>query len=120
MSVTVRRNHTLTHTQIIRDVYRAFASGDRPLIEGAFADEFKFSSPLDVGLDRAGYFDRCWSGAGLGQQFDFVRIVESGDEVIVTYEVTKAGGGGGRNTEIFTFIGDKIRVVEVYFGRTVY
>jgi hypothetical protein len=114
----VKEHYALTRTQIVRDVFRAFASGDRLLIERSFADEFTFSSPLDVGLDREGYFDRCWSGAGQGQQFDFVRIVESGDEVIVTYETTKAGGGRGRNTEIFTFSGDKIRVVEVYFGWT--
>ncbi len=106
----------MSRTQIVRDVYRAFASGDRHLIERVFADEFSFSSPLDVGLDRVGYFDRCWPGAGQGQEFNFVRMVESGDEVIVTYEV---GGGGGRNTEIFTFSGEKIRVVEVYFGWTV-
>jgi hypothetical protein len=59
-------------------------------------------------LDRAGYFDRCWSGAGQGQQFDLVRVVESGGEVIVTYEMTKVDGCRGRNTEIFTFSGDKI------------
>jgi hypothetical protein len=110
----------MTRTQIVRGVYRAYASGDRHLIERTFADEFTFSSPLDVGLDRVGYFDRCWSGAGQGQQFDFVRVVESGDEVIVTYEATKVGGGRGRNTEIFTFSGDKILAVEVYFGWTVH
>jgi len=120
MSVHVKEHRTPSRTQIVCDVYRAFASGDRHLIERAFADEFTFSSPLDVGLDRVGYFDRCWPGAGQGQQFNFLRIVESGDEVIVTYEVTKAGGGRGRNTEIFTFSGDRIRVVEVYFGWTVH
>ena len=41
--------------------------------------------------------------------------------MIVTYEVPKAGGGGGsqRNTEVFTFDGNRIRIVEVYFGWTV-
>jgi hypothetical protein len=116
---TVKEQYPLTRTQIVRDVYRAFASGDRRLVEQSFANEFTFSSPLDIGLDREGYFDRCWPGAGQGQQFDFVRIVESGDEVIVTYEATNAGGSRGRNTEIFTFNGDKIRRVEVYFGWTV-
>ncbi len=110
----------MARTQIVRDVYHAFVSGDRVLIERVFADKFTFSSPLDVGLDRVGYFDRCWPGAGQGQHFDFVRIVESGDEVIVTYEVTKASGGRARNTEIFTFTGDQIRAVEVYFGWTVH
>jgi ketosteroid isomerase-like protein len=46
--------------QFVRDVYRAFASGDRNVTERAFADDFTFSSPVDVGLDRAGYFERCW------------------------------------------------------------
>ena len=53
-----KRVYEVTRTQIVRDRYRAFATGDRRVIEGAFANEFAFSSPLDVGLDRAGYFDR--------------------------------------------------------------
>jgi hypothetical protein len=102
--------------QLVRDVYHAFASADRDVIERAFADDFTFSSPLDVGLDRAGYFDRCWPGAGRGQAFEFVRLLEVGDEVVVTYELTKADGKAGRNTEILTFDGDRISDVEVYFG----
>lgn len=89
------------------------------MIERILADKFSFSSPHDVGLDRAGYFERCWPGAGKGQAFQFVRVVESGDTVIVTYEVPTADGRLGRTTEIFTFGGDQIRVVEVYFGWTV-
>ena len=102
--------------QLVRDVYLAFAAGDRNVVERAFADDFTFSSPLDVGLDRAGYFERCWPGAGRGQKFEFVRLVESGDEVIVTYELTHPDGKRGRNTEIVTFDGAQIRAVEVYFG----
>ncbi|HYB31327.1 MAG TPA: hypothetical protein VEF89_32360 [Solirubrobacteraceae bacterium] len=74
------------------------------------------SSPLDVDLDRAGYFERCWPGSGQGQQFEFVRMVQAGDEVIVTYEMTRPDGGRGRNTEILTFSADRIRRAEVYFG----
>jgi SnoaL-like domain len=103
-------------TRRARDLYLAFASGDRDHVEGILADEFTFYSPLDVGLDRAGYFERCWPGAGQGQEFEFVRLLEVGDEVIVTYEMTSADGGRGRNTEILTFEGDRIRGAEVYFG----
>jgi ketosteroid isomerase-like protein len=102
--------------QLVRDMYRAFASGDRDMVERSFADDLAFSSPLDVGLDRAGYFERCWPGAGRGQEFEFVRLVEAGDEVIVTYEAKHADGHKGRNTEILTFRGDRICSVEVYFG----
>jgi hypothetical protein len=99
-----------------RDVYHAFSSGDRATIERYLSHDFSFSSPLDVGLDRAGYFERCWPGAGLGQEFDFVRLVESGDDVIVTYEVSHPDGHKGRNTEVLTFRGDLVCSTEVYFG----
>ena len=99
-----------------RELYLAFAAGDRDVVEGILADEFTFSSPVDVGLDRAGYFERCWPGAGQAQQFQFVRLVETSDEVIVTYEMTHQDGGRGRNTEILSFDGDRITGAEVYFG----
>jgi hypothetical protein len=104
---------------LARRMYEAFASGDRDYIEGALTEDFRFSSPVDVGLDRAGYFDRCWPGAGRRQQFDFVRIVQHRDAVIVTYEMTQTDGSTGRNTEVLTFSGDRIREAEVYFGWSV-
>ena len=79
--------------QLARDVYETFAGGD-----------------------RAGYFDRCWPHSGGNQAFEFVRLIESGDEVVVTYEATRADGSRFRNTEVLTFAGDQVRRVEVYFG----
>jgi ketosteroid isomerase-like protein len=99
-----------------RNLYVAFAAGDRDAVEGILTDDFVFSSPVDVGLDRAGYFERCWPGAGQSQRFEFVRLVERDDEVIVTYEMTRRDGRRGRNTEILTFDGDRISSAEVYFG----
>jgi hypothetical protein len=96
--------------------YEAFAAGDRKFFEGYLAADFTFSSPLDVGLDRPGYFERCWPGAGQGQKFNFLRLIEHDDEVIVTYEMTKPNGEKGRNTEILRIKDNKIVSVEVYFG----
>ena len=99
-----------------RELYLAFAAGDRATVERLLSDDFAFSSPVDVGLDRAGYFERCWPGAGGGQEFEFVRLVPSGDEVIVTYEMAYPDGRRGRNSEVLTFSGDRICAAEVYFG----
>jgi len=99
-----------------RCLYEAFAAGDRDFIETSLSEDFAFFSPVDVGLDRAGYFERCWPGAGRGQTFEFVRLIQSGDEVIVTYQMTKADGHRGRNTEVLTFRGAEICKTEVYFG----
>jgi ketosteroid isomerase-like protein len=103
-------------TSLARDSYLAFAAGDRARIEELFSDDFTFSSPYDVGLDRAGYFERCWPGSGRDTAFEFKRLVEVGDEVLVTYESAKDDGTRFRNTEIVGFDGDRIRSVEVYFG----
>jgi SnoaL-like domain len=102
--------------QLARDVYEAFAAGDRAAMERLLSDDFTFSSPLDVGLDRAGFFERCWPGAGGDQSFRFVRLMTSDDEVIVTYELTHPDGRRGRNTEILAFRGDQVCRSEVYFG----
>jgi hypothetical protein len=103
-------------TELARASYRAFATGDRRFFEEHLSDDFTFSSPPDPHLGRDGWFERCWPGAGQGQEFTFVRLVEAGDEVIVTYELRRPDGTGGRNTEVLTFRGEAIVRTEVYFG----
>jgi ketosteroid isomerase-like protein len=102
--------------QLARDIYGAYESGDRRVVEDILSDDFTFYSPADVGIDRATYFERCWPNAELIESFEFKRLVEAGDEVIVTYESTKTDGNRFRNTEVLTFAGDKICKAEVYFG----
>lgn len=99
-----------------RELYGAFAAGEREQVERILTEDFRFSSPVDPDLDRAGYFERCWPGAGRGQRFEFVRTLEVGDEVFVTYEMAMGDRGRGRNTEVLTFRGDQICRAEVYFG----
>ena len=102
--------------KIARDCYGAYESGDRRAVEPLLADDFTFFSPADVGIDRATYFERCWPNAELIEAFEFKRLIESGDEVVVTYESTKTDSKRFRNTEVLTFAGDKICRAEVYFG----
>lgn len=103
-------------TQLARDIYEAYGTGDRSVVERLLSDDFTFYSPPDPGIDLSAYWERCWPNAGATQSFDFVRLVENGDEVIVTYELTKTDGKRFRNTEVLTFDGDKICRAEVYFG----
>src|SRR5215211_3132979 len=102
--------------QLARDAYGAYESGDRRIVEELLSDDFTFHSPPDPGIDRATYFERCWPNAETIESFEFKRVLEAGDEVVVTYESTKTDGKRFRNTEILAFEGDKIRRTEVYFG----
>jgi len=100
----------------VRACYGAYESGDREVVEELLADDYTFYSPPDPGIDRATYFERCWPNAETIDAFEFKRLVEVGDEVLVTYESTKTDGRRSRNTELFGFDGDKIARTEVYFG----
>ena len=109
--------HDSARLRVARDSYRAFAASERAFFEAHLSEDFTFSSPPDPHLDRAGWFERCWPGAGGGGEFEFRRMVESGEEVIVTYELRRPDGSGGVNTEILRFDAeDRIVRTEVFFG----
>ena len=103
-------------TRLARASYEAYESGDRQALDNLIADAFVFWSPHDAGIDRATYFDRCWPNNETLAGFEFKRLHEAGDEVVVTYEAERNDGSRFRNTEILTFAGDQLTVAEVYFG----
>jgi ketosteroid isomerase-like protein len=107
---------TTNREELVRAAYRAYETGDREFYDNHLTTDFVFFSPADRGLDRDGYFERCWPNADNLEHFEFVRLFESGDEVIVTYEATRVDGSQFRNTEVLGFDGDKLARVEVYFG----
>lgn len=106
----------IDRVRIARETYGAYESGNREMVEKHLSPEFRFYSPADVGIDLSAYWTRCWPNAEMIAGFDFKRIIDRGDEVVVTYEATKTDGKRFRNTEILTFDGEKIAVAEVYFG----
>jgi ketosteroid isomerase-like protein len=108
----------MNRTDVVRACYDAYVSGDPRALEEHLAPDLIFYSPPDPGLDRATYFERCWPNAHLIESYEFKRLVEVGDEVFATYESKKADGSRFRNTEVFTFDGDQISRIEVYFGWT--
>jgi ketosteroid isomerase-like protein len=102
--------------QTARDSYSAYETGDRSVLEHILADDFVFYSPPDPGIDRDRYFEICWPNHERNDSFEYVRLIEHGDEVVVTYEATRTDGSRFRNTEVLTFRGDQICRAEVYFG----
>jgi ketosteroid isomerase-like protein len=102
---------------LVKDLYTAWTTADRDLIDRLLSDGYTFSSPADPLLHRAGYFERCWPGAGTNvTDFQLRRLAEVDDEVLVTYVATRPDGTRFQNTEIFGFDGDRIARTEVYFG----
>jgi SnoaL-like domain len=102
---------------LVRRSYQAYADKDRPALDALIADDF--TSPLDNRIGRAVYFDRCWPNNQTISDFQFVHLVQHGDQVFVTYEAHGTALRGFRNTEILTIRGDEIVEAEVYSGWTI-
>ena len=108
--------HGPNPSEIVRQVFSAYERNDRARAEAVLAEDFTFSSPPDPHLDRAGYFARCWPNSEAIKSFRFRTFMEDDRQVFVTYELEKADGSKGRNTEYFVVDRDKITRCEVYFG----
>jgi ketosteroid isomerase-like protein len=102
--------------EIIRAIFAAYISNDRKAVEDSFTDDFRFTSPYDDEIDKATYFARCWRVSDWIERHELEKIFVEGDEAFVTYKCLAKGGKNFRNTEFFTFEGDKIKRIDVYFG----
>jgi ketosteroid isomerase-like protein len=103
---------------IIRDLFAAYMSNDRKAVEDSFTEDFRFTSPYDDEIDKATYFERCWKVSDWIARQTLEKILAEGDCAFVTYQCVAKDGKSFRNTEFFTFAGDKIRRIDVYFGAT--
>ncbi len=101
---------------IVRACFAAYERKDRALIESLLAPGFTFSSPLDDGISRDRYFERCWPNS---EHIDAVRIEHlfvQGDQAFVQYQLQTTGKPPFRNTEFFTLRDGQVVHVDVYFG----
>jgi ketosteroid isomerase-like protein len=102
--------------ETIRRIFAAYLADDRAFVENAFSENFRFTSPYDDNIDKPAYFERCWKGSDWIERHELERIFVEGDGAFVTYRCVAKGGRTFRNTEFFTFEGDKVKRIDVYFG----
>jgi ketosteroid isomerase-like protein len=98
--------------------FSAYRSGDRDALEELLSDDFTFTSPVDDHIDRETYFERCWPNHETIDRHEIEKLFVEGNEAFVRYVAHKTDGKRFRNTELFTIEGDKIKAVDVYFGRS--
>ena len=103
-------------TDIVMAAYKAYADKDRAKIEKLISRDFRFTSPLDDGIDRAAYFERCWPNSEAMVGHEIKRIHVDGEAAFVTYECLMKDGRRFRNTEFLTTRAGQLTSVEVYFG----
>ena len=104
--------------EMIRAIFAAYMSNDRKVVEDVLTDDFRFTSPYDDEIDKATYFERCWRNSDWIERHELAKIIADGNEAFVTYRCGTKGGKNFRNTEFFTFEGDRVSRIDVYFGAT--
>ena len=102
--------------EAIRQIFAAYLANDREVVENAFSEGFRFTSPYDDNIDKPAYFERCWKNSDWIERHEPEKIFVEGDEAFVTYRCVAKGGRAFRNTEFFVFDGDKVKRIDVYFG----
>lgn len=101
---------------IVRLYFEAYEYKDRVLLDSLLSEDFAFTSPVDDAIGRSEYFARCWPNSRHMAVYQIERLIEDGNDVVVTYTATTTFGASFKNTEIFSFRGDKIEAVQVFFG----
>ncbi|WP_159587099.1 nuclear transport factor 2 family protein [Chelativorans xinjiangense] len=105
-----------TRSETVKDVFRAYRTRDRRLMEQTLTEDFTFTSPYDDAIDRKAFFERCWPAGQRMAEISPEEIVENGDRVFVLYRCRTREGKEFRNVETLDFTDDRIRAVNVYFG----
>ena len=103
-------------SDVVRAYFDAYESENRVVAEELLADGFTFTSPNDDAIDRATYFERCWPQGDAAREQKIEKILVDGNKAFVTYSCAIGNGRSFRNTEFFTFSGERIASVDVYFG----
>jgi ketosteroid isomerase-like protein len=107
---------TKATSKLVRELYRAYESGDPSVLKATLADDFTFTSPYDDHIDRSAYFARCWPNHERIKAMHIEKLVVEGGDVFVIYTCEPRTGARFRNVEYLVFDGDKLKRVEVYFG----
>src|ERR1700689_2454032 len=91
------------NTKAVKAYYTAFEKKDWNLMQGALADGFTFTSPLDDHISLKAFKVRCWPNADNIKRFELDKVVVSGDSAFVIYNGWTTSGKLFRNSDYFTF-----------------
>lgn len=115
----IKTENRISLSDRARMCYHAYESKDRKAIEDLLSIDFTFTSPNDNRIDKITYLERCWPFSEENPVYEFEKMLEEGNEVLVIYKCTTKNQKTIKNTERIIFEGQKIKSIEVYFGNSI-
>lgn len=98
--------------------YSGFENHDWNLVAAQFADGFTFTTPAgDDHIPIAKFKENCWVTNTFFKKVNFVKMMESGNNLFLLVEINTTDNKVVRNVDFFTFnSAGKIRSIDVFFG----
>jgi len=115
--VFVLSGQSKKNEKIIRAYFGGFVNKDWKQVTDQLDSNFTFTSPApDDHINTAQFKAKCWPQAEHIKEFEFVKIVDLGDEALTIMHVITTDNKLLRNVEYFHFKNGKILSIEVFFG----
>lgn len=109
--------HAQEKEKIIKNYFSGWEKKNWNAVAAHLSDGFTFTSPApDDHITIERFREKCWPQADYIKTFEFVKIVENGNQAFSLMHVITTDGRAIRNVELFTFEGKKIKSIEVFFG----
>ncbi|WP_394823114.1 nuclear transport factor 2 family protein [Pendulispora albinea] len=103
-------------SEVVRKIFDVYRTGDEEALDDLLSDDFRFTSPRDDRIDKATYFERCWSNRDKIRSHRIENLVVDGSAAFVRYQCELTTGAKFHNTEYIRVEDGRIKEVEVYFG----
>jgi hypothetical protein len=102
--------------KVVRAYYSGFETHNWNLVEGQLADGFTFTTPINDHILIKEFKESCWPTNKFIKKVSLIKMVESGNDVILQVEINTTDNKLVRNVDVFNFSKGKIKSIEVYFG----
>ena len=111
-----RSVEAMSDIDVAKASFDAYQRQDANAMLRILADDYKFTSPQDDGIDRDAFMERCFRTADRFATNQVLELVSTPSGVLYVYEYELADGGRFRNVELIRVQGEQIVETQVFFG----
>ena len=101
----------------VKAYYSGFETHNWSLVASQLADGFTFTTPINDHISLKEFKGNCWGTNRFTKKVHFIKMFQSGNDLILLVEINTTDNKIARNVDIYTFSGGKIKSIEVFFGR---
>ena len=111
-----RSVEAMSDIDVAKASFDAYQRQDADAMLRILADDYRFTSPQDDGIDRDAFTERCFPTADRFATNQVLELVSTPSGVLYVYEYELADGGRFRNVELIRVQGEQIVETQVFFG----